>query len=165
MGTFRTTADRVQGTAAVTLRYGLVLNLMVIGRLKFEDYEVDNIRPLLVSSPPFSRLTRMFGERKIARIIGVSEILIGGLIAARPLAPKASALGSLAATAMFATTLSFLVTTPEAWHQRRKEPKLSPAGQFLIKDVVLLGAALFTAAEALRKVRRPGGSAAHRGRG
>ncbi|TDD53503.1 DUF417 family protein [Nonomuraea terrae] len=154
MGTCRATADRIQCAAAVTLRYGLVLNLLLIGRLKFEDYEVDNIRPLLVASPPFSRLARRYGERRLARFIGVSEILIGALIAARPLAPKASALGSLAATGMFATTLSFLATTPEAWHQRRTEPKLSPAGQFLIKDIVLLGAALFTVAESLRNIRQ-----------
>lgn len=154
MGTCRATADRFQCAAAVTLRTGLVLNLLLIGRLKFEDYEVDNIRPLLVSSPPFNRLARRYGERRLARLIGVSEILIGALIAARPLAPKASALGSLAATGMFATTLSFLVTTPEAWHQRRMEPKLSLAGQFLIKDIVLLGAALFTVAESLRNIRQ-----------
>lgn len=154
MGTCRATADRIQRAAAVTLRSGLVLNLLLIGRLKFEDYEVDNIRPLLVSSPPFSRLARRYGERRLARLIGISEILIGALIAARPLAPKASVLGSLAATGMFATTLSFLATTPEAWQQRRVEPKLSPAGQFLIKDIVLLGAALFTVAESLRKIRQ-----------
>ena len=154
METCRAAADRIQSVAAVTIRSGLVLNLLLLGRLKFEDYEVDNIRPLLVSSPPFSRLARSYGERRLARLIGVSEILIGTLIAARPLAPKASALGSLAATGMFATTLSFLLTTPEAWQQRRMEPKLSPAGQFLIKDIVLLGAALFTAAESLRNIRQ-----------
>jgi hypothetical protein len=42
-------ADR----GSATLRYGLALNLLWIGRLKFEDYETDNIRPLIVSSPPF----------------------------------------------------------------------------------------------------------------
>jgi uncharacterized membrane protein YkgB len=55
---------------------------------------------------------------------------------------------------MFAITLSFLATTPEAWHEKRREPKLSLVGQFLIKDIVLLGAALVTAAEALREARR-----------
>jgi reactive chlorine resistance protein C len=77
------------------------------------------------------------------------------LIAVKPLAPRVSALGSLAAVGMFTTTLSFLITTPEAWQEGRGEPKLSPAGQFLVKDVVLLGAALLTAAESLRDVRRP----------
>jgi hypothetical protein len=34
------------------------------------------------------------------------------------------------------------------------DPKLSLAGQFLLKDVVLLGASLLTAAESLRDVQR-----------
>jgi uncharacterized membrane protein YkgB len=51
---------------------------------------------------------------------------------------------------MFATTLSFLATAPEAWQETRGEPKLSLAGQFLVKDVVLIGASLLTAADALQ---------------
>jgi uncharacterized membrane protein YkgB len=137
------------------LRFGLALNLMVIGRLKFEAYEVENIRPLITSSPPFSRLVAMFGEQRLARVVGATEIVIGSLIAVKPLAPRASALGSLAAVGMFTTTLSFLITTPEAWHQRQGEPKLSPAGQFLVKDFVFLGASMLTAADALQDARRP----------
>ena len=148
-------AGNLQTVGASMLRFGLALNLMVIGRLKFEDYEVENIRPLITSSPPFSRLATMFGEQRLARVIGTTEIVIGSLIAAKRLAPRASALGSLAAVGMFTTTLSFLITTPEAWQEGRGEPKLSPAGQFLVKDVVLLGAALLTAAESLRDARRP----------
>jgi reactive chlorine resistance protein C len=44
---------------------------------------------------------------------------------------------------MFLVTLSFLVTTPGALSPT------SPFQQFLLKDLVLLGAALLTAAEAL----------------
>ncbi|WUW07738.1 DUF417 family protein [Streptosporangium sp. NBC_01469] len=145
--------DSLRTVGAATLRYGLALNLVVIGRLKFEDYEVENIRPLITSSPPFSRFAVMLGERRLARLIGAVEIVIGSLIAAKPLAPRASALGSLAAAGMFTSTLSFLITTPEAWQQRHREPKLSLVGQFLIKDTVLLGASLLTAAESLRDAR------------
>jgi uncharacterized membrane protein YkgB len=137
------------------IRLGLASNLLMIGRLKFEDYEVENIRPLVRSSPPFARLLGKFGERRLARFIGVTEMIIGTLIAVKPLAPRAALLGSVAATAMFTTTLSFLVTTPEAWHQRSGEPKLSPAGQFIIKDIVFLGASLLTGAESLRCIARP----------
>lgn len=59
-----------------------MVNLLWIGALKFEDYEVENIEPLVTSSPLFSRL--------------------------------------------------------------------SAAGQFVVKDLVLLGASLLTAAESLR---------------
>ena len=144
----------LQSGGASTLRLGLALNLLAIGRLKFEDYEVENIRPLVTSHPMFSRLVSKFGEQKLARLIGVTEIVIGSLIAAKPLAPRASALGSLAAAGTFVTTLSFLATTPEAWQERRPEPKLSSVGQFLVKDIVLLGASLLTAAESLRDARR-----------
>jgi uncharacterized membrane protein YkgB len=140
----------VHSVGISTVRYGLVINLLEIGRLKFEDYEVENIRPLVTSSPPFSWLIARLGEKKVARLIGVTEIVLGSLIGAKPIAPRASALGSLAAVGMFATTLSFLATTPEAWQETRGEPKLSLAGQFLVKDVVLLGASLLTAADALQ---------------
>ncbi|MEV6863401.1 DUF417 family protein [Streptosporangium subroseum] len=94
------------------------VNLIVIGRLKFEDHEFENIRPLITSSPPFPRLASMFGEQRPARLIGATEIVIGSLIAAKPLIPKASALAGLAAVGMFTTTLSFPITTPEAWQER-----------------------------------------------
>ncbi|GAA1709525.1 DUF417 family protein [Streptomyces yatensis] len=141
-------------TGFSTIRYGLALNLLSIGRLKFESYEVENIRPLVTASPVFSRLLTELGEQKLARIIGVTEMVAGSLIAARPFAPRASALGSLGAAGIFATTLSFLATTPEAWQERRREPKLSLAGQFLVKDIVLLGASLLTAAESLQTGQR-----------
>jgi reactive chlorine resistance protein C len=145
-------AENLQAVGASTLRLGLALNLVAIGRLKFEDYEVENIRPLVTSHPMFARLVSKVGEEKLARLIGVTEIVIGSLIAARPLAPRASAVGSWAAAGMF--TLSFLITTREAWKERRPEPKLSPTGQFLVKDIVLLGASLLTAGESLRDRRQ-----------
>lgn len=80
----------------------------------------------------------------------MTEIAIGSLIAAKPLAPGASALASIAAVGMFATTLSFLATTPGVWQEDHGAPKLSMVGQFLIKDSVLLGASLLTAAESLQ---------------
>jgi reactive chlorine resistance protein C len=56
---------------------------------------------------------------------------------------------------MFATTLSFLLTSPGVW-----EPSLGgfPAisavpGQFLLKEVVLLGAALWSLGESLARRR------------
>nr|WP_306192747.1 DUF417 family protein [Streptomyces sp. MK5] len=101
---------------------------------------------------PLKRL----GEKNLARAIGLTEIAIGGMVSTGRWAPRVSAAGSLLAAGMFGVTLSFLATTPEAWHvrERGREPKLSPAGQFLIKDVVLLGAALVTAAESLNSIRK-----------
>ena len=78
------------------------------------------------------------------------------LIAARPFWPRASAVGSILAVGMFLTTLSFRVTTPEVW-----EPSLGgfPAlsaipGQFLIKDLALLGISLWSLGDAWQASER-----------
>jgi uncharacterized membrane protein YkgB len=56
---------------------------------------------------------------------------------------------------MFMTTLTFLFTTPGVIEPSLGFPALSAVpGQFLIKDAVLLGAALWTAGEALQAWRR-----------
>jgi uncharacterized membrane protein YkgB len=61
-----------------------------------------------------------------------------------------SAAGSALASGMFLTTLSFLLTTPGWEPSLGGFPALSAMpGQFLLKDVVLLGASLFTAGESL----------------
>ena len=65
--------------------------------------------------------------------------------ALRPWAPRVSAYGSLAAAGMFVVTLSFLVTTPQ------------PPTGFLMKDLILLGAALLTAGEAFAAAPATGG--------
>ena len=71
------------------------------------------------------------------------------LIAARPFAPRASALGSALAVGMFLTTLTFIVTTPGVWEPSAGGfPALSgKPGQFLIKDLPLLGIALWSFGE------------------
>jgi uncharacterized membrane protein YkgB len=147
----RTPASNLASVGFSVMRSGLGANLLWIGALKFEDYEVENIKPLVTSSPLFSRLQDKLGGPKLARFIGATEIVIGSLIAAKPLAPRASAAGSLGAVGMFLTTLSFLATTPELWQERPQGvPKLSLAGQFVLKDIVLLAASILTAAESLR---------------
>jgi uncharacterized membrane protein YkgB len=62
---------RLQTAGLETARYGLALNLPSIGRLKFEDYEVENIRPLITQSPLLSPLITKLGERKLARLTGL----------------------------------------------------------------------------------------------
>lgn len=79
------------------------------------------------------------------------------LIASRAFAPKLSAWGSIGAIVLFFVTLSFLLTTPGIWQVGYGFPYLSPMpGQFLAKDLVLLGASFWTAGEALRAARSAG---------
>lgn len=93
--------------------------------------------------------------RGFAVLIGVTEIVLGLLIATRPIAPKLSAIGSIGAIIMFLLTLTFVFTTPGVWQPGYGFPFPSPMpGQFLAKDILLLGAAIWTAGEALRAARR-----------
>jgi uncharacterized membrane protein YkgB len=140
------------------MRYGLATTLLWVGALKFTDYEVQNADVLVTSSPLTSRLREKLGAQKLGWLTGVAQLTLGSLIAARPIAPRASAAGSLGAAGMMASTLSFLATTPEAWQEGKGVPQLSMLGEALLKDSVLLGAALLTAAESLRAAgadRRP----------
>ncbi len=134
-------------------RSALAGSLLWVGALKFAEYEAENIQPMVSTSPLFARINGRLGARKTAGLIGVMEIALGTLIAARPLSPRASAIGGLGATAMFLTTLSFLLTMPGVLQEDYGFPALSMEGQFLAKDGVLLGAAILTAAESLRAAR------------
>jgi uncharacterized membrane protein YkgB len=88
-----------------------------------------------------------FGVQGASNVIGTLEILTGVAIASRRIAPAVSAVGSAAGVVIFLTTLSFLFSTPGALSLK------NPAGGFLMKDIVLLGACIVTAAEAYRAAR------------
>ncbi len=154
MNTSDSADARLQSFGMSILRYALATNLVWIGALKFEDYEVENINPLVTSSPLFARLTQSLGKKGAARLIGATEMTIGLLVATKRRAPRASTIGSLGAVAMFASTLSFLATTPGIWQENHGAPKLSMVGQFLLKDSVFLGASLLTAADSARCATR-----------
>ena len=131
-------------------RYGLVIVLLWIGGMKFTAYEAEGIRPLVANSPLMGWVYRVMSVSGFSSLLGVVEIAIGLLIALRPVWPMGSAMGSGLAAGMFLTTLSFLVTTPGWEASLGGFPALSAMpGQFVLKDVVLLGVALHTAGEAL----------------
>ncbi len=132
------------------LRYGLVAVLLWVGALKFTAYESDGIKPLVSNSPLMSWGYHVMSERGFAALLGVIEITLGVLIAARRISPMASAVGSLGAVFMFLITLTFVLSTPGVWQPGYGFPFPSPMpGQFLLKDLLLLGAAVWTAGEAL----------------
>jgi reactive chlorine resistance protein C len=140
---------KLQKAGGFVLRYGLVLILLWIGGLKFTEYEAKGIEPLVANSPLLAWAYHALGTKGISRLLGVSEILFGLLILMRPVFPKLSAVGGLAAIVMFLTTLSLLFSTPGVIAPGYSFPVLSAdTGQFLIKDLILLGAAIWTAGEA-----------------
>jgi uncharacterized membrane protein YkgB len=160
---FKTTAreksslsSRVEAVGRALARYGLVVVVAWIGLMKFTAYEAAGISPFVAHSPLMSWVYGFLSVRDFSAVLGVVEVAIALLLAARPFSPRAAALGSALAVGMFLTTLSFLVTTPGAW-----EPSLGgfPAlsaipGQFLIKDLALLGTSLWSLGEAWETSRR-----------
>ena len=137
-------------------RYGLVVVLLLIGVLKFTPGEAAAIQPLVEHSPLMSWTYRLLGIQGVSNVIGVIEIATAALMALRPLSPKASFVGSLAAVVTFLLTVSFLFSTPGAVQFKYGFPVLGNVGQFLIKDLVLLGASLWTAADAYGAAQRSG---------
>ena len=135
----------LDAVAGGVLRYSLVFLLLMWGSFKFAAFEAEAIKPLVENSPLLSWMYGLFGLRGTSAVFGVFEVAAGvGLILYRRI-PKASAYASLAAAGMFLVTLSFLFTTPGGFS--------GPFTGFLLKDLVLLGAALYTAAESARLAR------------
>ena len=128
-------------------RYGLVIVLLLIGVLKFTLGEAQAIQPLVANSPLMFWLYRIFSLQGVSNLIGLIEILVALLIALRPLSARLSFVGSIGAIITFLLTVSFLFSTPGAFQFSHGFPLLGDAGQFLIKDLVLLGASIWTAAE------------------
>jgi reactive chlorine resistance protein C len=131
------------------LRYGLVALLVMWGGFKFAAFEAEGIRPLVEHSPLLSWLYPLLGVRGTSGLIGVVELTAALLMATRRWRARLSAMGSLLAAGTFLVTLSFLITTPGVLAPS------NPFGGFIMKDLILLGAALYTAAEALSAARRP----------
>ena len=151
-------SSRVEAVGRALARYGLVVVVAWVGLMKFSAYEAEGIRPFVANSPLMSWVYGFMSVRDFSAVLGVVEVAIVLLIAARPFSPRASALGSVLAVGMFLTTLSFLFTTPGVW-----EPSLGgfPAlsgkpGQFLIKDLALLGISLWSLGEAWKACERKG---------
>lgn len=147
--------QKLENIGAAVIRYGLAAVLLWVGLLKFTAYEAEGIQGLVANSPLMSWAYSVMSVRTFSAVLGVIEITLGLLIALRPVAPKLSAFGSIGAIVIFLTTLTFLLTTPGVWQPGYGFPCLSPMpGQFIAKDLVYLGAALWTAGEALRAANR-----------
>jgi uncharacterized membrane protein YkgB len=110
--------------------------------------------PSLVAaySPLMSWLYALLSVQATSNLIGIAEIAAGVLIAVRPWSALAAVVGSLMAVATFVITLTFLLSTPGWEPSLGGFPALSVApGQFILKDAVLLGAAIWSLGESLRQ--------------
>jgi len=145
-----TMGARVEAVGRELARYGLVVVVGWIGLLKFTAYEAEGVRLYVANSPLMSWAYGPLSVRGFSAMLGVVEVAVAALIAARPFSPRASALGSALAVGMFLTTLSFLATTPGVWEPSAGGfPALSgKPGQFLLKDLALLGISTWSLGEA-----------------
>ena len=142
-------SEFVQRIGQFLLRYGLVLILGWIGAMKFTAYEAEGIQTLVATSPLMSWMYKVFSLQVTSNIIGVAEITAAVLIAIRPLSAKLSVIGSVLAVFTFLSTLTFLFSLPGWEKSLGGFPALSGSGGFLLKDVVLLGAAFWTLGDSL----------------
>jgi uncharacterized membrane protein YkgB len=145
--------EKLSDLGRYVIRYGLVLVIFWIGAMKFTAYEANGIQPLVANSPLMGWLYGFLSVQTFSNLLGVVEIAIAVMLGFRWLSPRVSAIGSMLAILMFLTTLSFLFSTP-GW-----EPSLGgfPAlavvpGQFLLKDIVLLGASIWSLGESLASI-------------
>jgi len=161
------------------MRVAIAIVFLWIGALKFAPYEADSITPFVANSPFMSffyehpaeykaHLTRE-GELKPAERawqtanntygfsdgLGTVEITIGLLTL---LGVFSRRWGIVGATLSFLTpfvTLSFLITTPDAWVSALGDaqhgfPYLSGGGRLVLKDVMLLAGGLLIMADSAR---------------
>ena len=156
---FRRTVSTIDTIAPVVGRYGLVVVIAWIGALKFTAYEAQGIQPFVANSPFMGWLYDIFSVNTFSAMLGVLEIATAVLLAIKPLSPRLSVLGSVLASGLFLATISFLFTTPGVGEASAGGfPVLSSTGQFLVKDVALLGLSLWTLADSLRAVAQRSGA-------
>ena len=146
MFVFDSLQPRLATLGALILRYSLVLIFLGYGILKFTPEVAALIAPLTEHSLLMFWLNPLLGVQGGSAMVGVVEIATAAMIALRRLWPLLSAAGSLSAAFALVNTLTFLFTTPGI------DPMSTDAG-FLFKDLTLLGAALWTAGEALTAVK------------
>lgn len=160
-------------------RLGLIIVLVWIGGLKIARYEADGIVPFVANSPLMSFFysdpgnyashrnpegmlvpeNRAWHEANgtypFALGLGAIIVLYGVLISTNPWLPQVAAVGSFLVFVMSWVTLSFLITTPECWVPDLGDtvhgfPYLSGAGRLVIKDAIMMGAAVVTMADSAR---------------
>jgi uncharacterized membrane protein YkgB len=180
-------AARADRLGVAVTRLGLVVVLVWIGGLKLFAYEDEGIVPFVANSPfmsffyqkpagEYRQHMNREGERvpanrewhrengtyRFAYGLGAVIVLYGVLIALHPWLPRAAAVGSFLVFLMSFVTLSFLITTPEVWvpnlgSTEHGFPLLSGAGRLVVKDAIMMGAALVTMADSAKAcLRRKG---------
>ncbi|GLQ99332.1 reactive chlorine resistance membrane protein RclC [Dyella mobilis] len=163
------------------MRVAIAIVFMWIGALKFVPYEADSITPFVANSPALSffydhpqeykqHLThegQLVPEQRawqtqnntygLSRGLGVIEWITALLVLAYPISKKAGLLGAALTFGTTMITLSFLITTPEAWvpalgDAQHGFPYLSGAGRLVLKDTMMMAGAWIIGVDAARGI-------------
>ncbi len=147
-------SSRTTAIAALVARYGLVIVLAWFGAMKFTYYESHGISLWVANSPFLSWMYDIMSIRAWGRLNGSIELITAALLAVKPWFPKASVVGGIFASLFFVVTLSFMITTPGIGEASAGGfPVLSANGQFLVKDIALLGLSLLLLADSIVATR------------
>lgn len=138
-------ARKLQTVGGFILRYGLVFVLLLWGTAKWTSAEAAGIQPLMEHSPFLSWTYRVMSVQRASELVGCIELVLAVLISVRRWSARLSAIGSGASIFMFLITLSFLLSTPGLDDGTKG---------FLIKDLFLLGAAVWSTGEAWQATLR-----------
>jgi len=145
-------ARTVQRVGRVVALTGVVVPLLLIGGLKFTQFEIDALKPLIGSASWLAWMYAAFGEARTSYVLGMVEITTALLLIASSRFPRAGVIGGALASLTFFVTSSLLFAIPIWEPAAGGFPALNGAGSFLIKDVALLGVALLVLGESLAKV-------------
>jgi len=149
----RTTLNLEQVGSAVA-RWGLILCLLFIGLAKFTPEEAQGIQPLIAHSPLMAWMYSVWNLQGVSNVIGTIELTLAGLLVLGIWSARASLLAGVGCAITFVLTVSFIFSTPGALVFAHGLPALGGTGQFLIKDVVLLGASVSIVGRPLAALRR-----------
>jgi uncharacterized membrane protein YkgB len=165
------------------LRISIAIVFIWIGLLKFVPYEADSITPLVAHNPvmrlfykqPDQYREHMTREGELvpaqrawqtqnntygfSKGLGTVELTIAILVLLNPLSRRAGLAGGVLSFLTPIVTLSFLVTTPEAWvpalgDAQHGFPYLSGTGRLILKDTIMMAGAVVVVADSARALIR-----------
>ncbi|MGA0532799.1 DUF417 family protein [Hansschlegelia sp. KR7-227] len=145
-------AARIASVGRAVALAGVVAPLFWIGIFKFTQVEVEALKPLISATPWLSWLYVVFGETLTSYLLGVVELVAAALLIASLWSARAGAIGAAIATLIFATTVSIMLAVPIWEDSIGGFPWINTVGQFLLKDIALLGISLAVFAQSLTRL-------------
>jgi uncharacterized membrane protein YkgB len=178
-----TSLSRADQAGITLIRLSIAIVFIWIGLLKFAPYEADSITPMVAQSPFMSFFYKHPEQYKehfthegqlvpaqrawqtdnntygYSKGLGTVELLIAFCVLANPLSRKLGLLGGLLSFLTPVVTMSFLLTTPEAWvpalgDAQHGFPYLSGMGRLILKDTIMLAGGVVIMADSAASLLR-----------